>query len=555
MQKSTACQSGRAFCVNNLKFVSNYDKIDERIKKVKRDKMQSHLKSLGKTKHDNVKIILISTFIGAMAGLAAILYRYALSSAEEISFEMYTFVAENKAYIPLLFIGLAIVGYAIGVLTKRYSLISGSGIPQVKGRIMGYINGSWLSTLIAKFFGGTACIIAGLSLGREGPSIQLGACVAQGISDKFAKTQHEKRIYIASGASAGLAAAFNAPLAGVMFALEEIFKYFSPMVLLSTMVAATTADFVSKIFFGTSHVFDFEITRTIPITYYWLFIILGIILGFSGVIYNICLVTSQKIYKKMSCLNPKVRTIIPFILAGILGLTFPIVLCGGHSIIEELDLSASLSFLVLVLLIKFLFSMISFGSGAPGGIFFPLLVLGSTIGAIFAKIFIPALGLQEELFYNFVIIAMSGYFAAIVRAPLTGIILLVEMTGSLSQLLPLIVTSAIAYIVAEELKNKPIYESLLENLLASRGVQEVPKDTTKILIETVVHIGSEMQDKNLRDIILPEKCLIVAIKRGTEEITPNGDTVVNAGDYLTVLTDVSHELAVREKIEQLSSVE
>lgn len=515
--------------------------------------METIKKSLKQTKHNNVKIILLSTLIGVMAGLAAIAYRYALSSAEEVSFNMYAYFTENVKFIPLLFIGLTAVGYAIGMLTQRFSLIGGSGIPQVKGRIMGYINGSWLSTLIAKFFGGTAAIVAGLSLGREGPSIQLGACVAQGIADKFADTQHEKRIYIASGASAGLAAAFNAPLAGVMFALEEIFKYFSPMVLLSTMVAAVTADFVSKLFFGIEHVFDFEITQSVEIHNYWIFIILGIVLGFSGVIYNIGLVGSQKLYKKMTKLDPKIRMIIPFILAGILGLTFPIVLCGGHSIIDELDIGVSLSFLVVVLLVKFLFSIISFGSGAPGGIFFPLLVLGSTIGAIFAKIIIPITGMDEVLFYNIVIIAMAGYFAAIVRAPLTGIILLIEMTGTLSQLLPLIVTSAIAYIVAEELKNKPIYESLLENLLKSRGIEEKPEDKTKILVETIVRFGCKLEGMTLRDAPLPaERCLVVAIKRGENEITPNGDTVVRAGDYLTILTDVSHELVVRDELEKLS---
>lgn len=502
----------------------------------------------------NVKIILISALIGILAGLVAVLYRYALTYAEHASFAIYDFVRANLAFVPLLFLGLALLGYAIGALTRKYPLISGSGIPQLKAQMTGYIKGSWLSTLLAKLVGGSASIVAGLSLGREGPSIQLGACVAEGVAGKFTDDPAEKRIYLATGASAGLAAAFNAPLAGVMFALEEVFKYFSPMVLLSTMVAAVFADFVSMLFFGMDSVFDFSVTQMIPIQYYWLFLVMGVLLGVSGVVYNICLVKSQAIYRKLSfVLDSRIVPIIPFICAGVLGLVFPVVLCGGHSLIEELDLGTGMLFLLLALTLKFFFSMVSFGSGAPGGIFFPLLVLGATIGAIFAKLAIPMLGLDEALFYNFIIIAMAGYFAAIVRAPLTGIILMIEMTGSLSQLLPLILTSAVAYIVAEELKNKPIYESLLENLLHRRGIHTRPQKRIKILLETVVQHGASVEGQALKDIHLSEKCLIVSIKRGEEDITPTGNTVLMAGDYLTVLTSLTYEQAVRAEIEAVCS--
>ncbi len=513
--------------------------------------MNRKIKTQHAPKQNNIKIILISSLIGILAGLVSVLYRYALTAAEETSLAMYEFVGSHRMWIPILFIGLAMTGFLIGKLTKKYWLISGSGIPQVKAQITGYLEGSWLSTLIAKFIGGSVAILAGLSLGREGPSIQLGACVAEGVANKTNSTLSEKRIYIASGASAGLAAAFNAPLAGVMFALEEIFKYFSPMVLLSTMVAAIVADFVSKLFFGISHVFDFTVTEAIPIKYYGLFIVLGVILGLAGVFYNKCLDLSQVFYKKLTFIDEKYKPMIPFVLAGILGLTFPLALCGGHSIIMELDLGSSLMFLIFVFVVKFLFSMISFGSGAPGGIFFPLLVLGSTLGAIFAQIVIPLFGMNEVLFYNFVIIAMAGYFTAIVRAPLTGIILLVEMTGSLSQLLPLIITSAVAYIVAEELHNSPVYEMLLEKLLLSRGIHQKPGDRTKVLLELVVHHGSEMAGKTLRDIAIPEKCLIVSVKRGEHDITPSGATLIKAGDYLTVLTNKGYELDIRAELEEL----
>ena len=275
-------------------------------------------------------------------------------------------------------------------------------------------------------------------------------------------------------------------------------------------------------------------------------------LGFSGIIYNVCLIKTQELYKKLTCINTKFKIIIPFVLAGILGLTFPVALGGGHALITELNIEASISFLLIALLVKFIFSMISFGSGAPGGIFFPLLVLGSAIGAIFAKIIIPVFGLNPELFYNFIIIAMAGYFTAIVRAPLTGIILMIEMTGSLDQLLPLIITSALAYITAEHFQNKPIYESLLEKMLLNRGVHKESMKREKILIETVVQFGSAFENKTVKDIHVHEKCLIVSVMRGEHDITPNGNTVIKSGDFLTVLTSLKYETEVREQIEAFS---
>ena len=506
-----------------------------------------HRKNPPKTKI--LQIILISAFIGIAAGLVTVLYRYALVSAESIAETMYHWVRGHLAWIPVLFLLLTALALLVGKLTQKYSLISGSGIPQLKAQITGYIEGNWLSTLLAKFVGGALSIIAGLSLGREGPSIQLGASVADGLAGKLSKNTSERRMFLASGASAGLASAFNAPLAGVMFSLEEIFKYYSSKVLLSTMVAAIMADFVSKMFFGTDHVFHFVISDMIPIKHYWLFIVMGILLGLSGVLYNITLLATQKLYGKMAKIKPQYRLLIPFLLAGVLGLTFPVVLGGGHALITELDMQTGMLFLCGALLIKFIFSMISFGSGAPGGIFFPLLVLGATIGAIFAKIVIPGLALNETLFYNFIIIAMAGYFTAIVRAPLTGIVLMIEMTGSLTQLLPLIITSAIAYITAESLHNHPIYESLLENLLHKRGVHKESVKRDKILIEMYVHFGSPVENKKIKDVNMPEKCLIVSVLRNDHDITPNGNTMIKAGDFLTILTSVKYEAEVREQLE------
>ena len=158
--------------------------------------------------------------------------------------------------------------------------------------------------------------------------------------------------------------------------------------------------------------------------------------------------------------------------SGILSFTAPELLGNGFDLIEQLTTGSHmmLGTILFLLIGRFIFSAVSFGSGAPGGIFFPLLVIGGYIGGAFATISVQYFGLNPMYINNFVLLAMAGYFAAIVRAPLTGIILIFEMTGSLSQMLSLSVVSIVAYVVAILMKSKPIYESLLERLLQKREI-------------------------------------------------------------------------------------
>lgn len=515
--------------------------------------MKNTYKSFIHKSNKSIHILIKSIIVGLCVSVVVIAYRWVLTYAEEIASKMYSFFRANLSWIPILFLALASMGYFVGWLVSKNKMISGSGIPQLKGVLMGYFKQRWFSTLWQKFVGGAVSILGGLSLGREGPSIQLGAAVGKGLGNKISGTRLERKILMASGASAGLAGAFNAPLAGVLFALEEIFKYFSPVILLSTMSAAVIADFISKEVFGVNPIFNFAITSSIELKDYWILIILGTILGVMGAFYNWLLLKTQKIYKKISKLDVKLKVIIPFMVAGVLGLLFPIVLGGGHHIIAELHIEQTIGFLLLVWFVKFLFSMVSFGSGAPGGIFFPLLVLGGTIGAIFAKVCIDFFGVDSALFYNFVILAMAGYFTAIVRAPITGVVLIIEMTGSFNHLLSLTVVSLIAYVVADLVKSPPIYEALLENLLKNNGegLEKETKKGKKVVIETVVHHGSQIEEKMIKDVIWPNRCLVVAVKRGETEIIPTGTTTIKAGDYLMILTDTDYESSSREHLDKM----
>lgn len=499
-----------------------------------------------------LRLLLEGILVGIFSGLFVVLYRVILGRAETFTTKMYSFLDVNKIYIPLGLITLAIVGYGVGVLVEKEPMISGSGIPQVEGILAGYFDVSPIKVMLNKFVGGVLAIGSGLSLGREGPSIQLGASCGQIVAKMFKRVTLEEKFLMTSGASAGLAAAFNAPFAGVMFALEEVHKNFSPMVLLSAMSASVTADYVAKQFFGLKPLFDIGGYDSMPLKYYLLIIGLGVVIGVSGAIYNSTLLKTQDLYKKIHT-STRIKMIIPFICAMFFGLFLPQVLGGGHEIIESLIRGQIILKMAVILLIgKFVFSMISFCSGSPGGILFPLLVLGALVGAIFGNISILLFGIPSHYISNFVILAMAGMFTSIVRAPITGIILICEMSGSFTHLLSATAVCATAYLVADLLKSSPIYESLLERLIKKekRGIEEDTKED-KILVECTVHHGSAIENEALRDIPFPNSTLVVSIKRGEEDIIPKGDTKIIAGDYLIALANHKEEASIRKKLSLL----
>lgn len=413
-----------------------------------------------------VMLITEGLCVGLVGGFVVLLYRVALTFAGDWLVKILSYMKGNPFRCVVWFLILAALAWIVGKLVKWEPMISGSGIPQVEGEIAGRLSQNWKRVLPAKFAGGFLCMLGGLSLGREGPSIQLGAMAGQGISRALGRGKREEKFLMTCGASAGLSAAFHAPLAGMMFAVEEIHKTFSIPILLPVMTASVTADYIASHILGLDPVFRFQITEYLPQNYYWLLILLGILVGVSGVFYNWGMLKAQELYRKIPFMKETGRLLIAFLTAGVLGIVMPWVLGSGSGLIVSLTQGEMvLGMVVLTLVMKFLFSAVSFGSGAPGGIFFPLLILGALIGAVFAMAGVEFFGLAPVYVNNFVLLGMTGFFTAIVRAPLTGIILLFEMSGSISQMLPLSIVSVTAYIVATLMRSEPIYDSLLKRIL------------------------------------------------------------------------------------------
>ncbi len=507
--------------------------------------------SLFRWKDFRLQIFVEGIIVGLFAGGVSVAFRYLLEKSDFVRDEIYGSIrTTGYAAAIMWFVVLVFIGLILSKLVKIEPMSKGSGIPDVEGILAGHLKMKWWRVILTKFVGGVLAIGAGLSLGREGPSVQLGAAAGQGVSRILGRHRTEEKYLMTSGASAGLAAAFNAPLAGVIFALEELHKNFSPAVLMSAMAASLTAAFVTQQAFGIQPVFNFQVLNVFPLKDYLYLVGLGIVCGAFGVLFNKTLLKTLDTYDKLNV--PKAFVpVIPLVIGGILGFFLPQTLGGGNRLVEAVSQgNFTVAMLLALVAVKFLFTMASYGSGVPGGIFLPLLVVGALTGDIYGHLVINVLHIDNQYEINFIVLAMAAYFTAIVKAPITGSILITEMTGSFQHLLALITVSMVAYVTSDLLKGKPIYEELLARSLAKRGsIPPAHDGEEKVITEVAVCSGSKLDGKLIKNIDWPDHCLLISVKRGVSEIIPKGNTRLNAGDYLYVLA--SEKLAAKTKEELL----
>ena len=417
--------------------------------------------------------------VGIAAGLSVGAFRYLLAVSgafrqglcEAVSIA----AAQGRWLWPILYMSaFFIIAWLLAKIVAREPMCTGSGIPQVKGVLMGKMSMNWASVLVAKIAGGVLAIGAGMSLGREGPSVQLGACAGQGIghlSQSFHRGLEARNLLVA-GAGAGLAAAFNAPLAGVIFGLEELQRTFSAAGLLVSITAAVTATAVTGLFFGSSPVFSLGYLLPMPLDMLGWLAGLGLFVGTLGRMFNPSLLWAQDFYERLG-LKGMYKPLLPLLLAACLGFVLPEILGGGSHLVDALAVeSYSLAFLCLLFAGKFLFTMLCFGSGVPGGIFLPMLVLGALGGAIFGNLLAGA-GLFPAMYLpDMIVFGMAAYFAVVAKSPVTGSVLIMEMTGSFQHMLALLIVSLSAYAVSDLTGGRPVYVQLLGRMLRKNKGKE-----------------------------------------------------------------------------------
>lgn len=507
-----------------------------------------------------LRLFIEGIFVGIFGGLCISLFRFLLGEAEALRIYAYNAflipAVAKENFIPLCLWAAALVvtGFLLYRMCLYAPMAGGSGIPQVKGVILGLYKMKWFRSLWVKIIAGALGIGAGLSLGREGPSIQIGAVAGQGLSRLLGRTRMEERYLITSGASAGLAAAFNAPLAGMMFALEELHRNFSGAVLLPTMTSAITATIVTHFFFGRSTSFHFINLVPMPADHLGLVVLIAISAGFAGILFNYGLLHTGAFYNLPVFKNQYVKILFALFSACLLGFFLPQVLGGGNGLVDQLAAGryTSLSFLLILLFGKYIFTLISYGCGVPGGFFLPLLVIGALLGSVEAHVLVSLELINEVYTPNIIIIGMVSLFAASVRSPITGTLLILEMTGDFGHLMALALGSAVAYITAELLKGEPIYDALLKKSLSAKPDRACEEERN--IVEVPIGSGSLLEGKKIRDVPRMKQTIIIDLKRHGESVIPDPDIRLQADDFLYILTASKNAAALKRLGEEPAPV-
>jgi CIC family chloride channel protein len=410
-----------------------------------------------------LKLALIALAVGAMTGVAGAVFRIALERSDRMRDAVIAWAHGHAVggFVVVL-LACALAPAVAAWLVRRFSpYASGSGIPHVEAVLDGEIPPAPFGLVPVKFFGGILAIGSGLALGREGPSVQIGAGIAYFTSRMCRLDWPDCRVLLAAGAGAGLATAFNSPIAGAVFVLEELVRRFEHRIAIAALAASFTAIAVGRLFLGDAPDFHVDALNATGAGARALFFVLGAMAGLLAVAYNRTLLGMLAVADRFAAVPVELRAALIGVVVGVLAWFAPELVGGGDNITQSaLTGHDALGFVVVAFLIRFVLGPLSYASATPGGLFAPLLVLGAQSGLLFGvacQFLFPDLGVPREAY---ALVGMAAFFAGVVRAPVTGIVLVTEMTGNVTMLLPMLGACFVAMLVPTLLRDAPIYDSL-----------------------------------------------------------------------------------------------
>src|SRR5271168_3384480 len=428
-----------------------------------------------------VVLALLAPVAGAIAGLLGSIFRLALERGDRLR-DTFIFWAHGRKTPGFLMVILSCAGAAglAAWLVRRYSpFASGSGIPLVEAVLEGKQQQAPFPLIPVKFFGGLLAMGAGLALGREGPSVQMGASSADALAKICKRSLPDRRVLLAAGAGAGLATAFNAPIAGAIFVLEELVRRFEPRIAIVALGASSTAIAVARLFLGDAPDFHVRALAFPSNRAKLLFFVLGVLCGLAAIAYNHAILGVIAAANRLRGWPVELRAALIGGAIGTLAWFAPGLVGGGDPITQRtLDGAGTSALIPVLFLVRFGLGAVSYAAATPGGLFAPLLVLGAQLGLFFGlacQFLFSGLHIQPEAF---AVVGMAAFFAGVVRAPLTGIVLVAEMTGNVTMLLPMMGGCFAAMLVTTILRNPPIYDSLSERALPTSGSGYRPPEGT-----------------------------------------------------------------------------
>lgn len=505
-----------------------------------------------KLKLIDARLYFVSIFVGLLTGLIAVPYHYLIQFLFNLRHGFFDSHPKWYWYLPLFLLMWGVLVF-VSWLVKKMPLITGGGIPQTRGVINGRIAYKHpFVELISKFIGGILALSTGLSLGREGPSVQIGSYVGCLVSKWGKVLSGERKQLLAAGAGAGLAAAFAAPLASSLLVIESIERFDAPKTAITTLLAGVVAGGVASWIFPMNPYF--RIDAIVPEMTFWtqvkFFLLLAAVISISGKLFSLTTLRFKRIYPAIK--HPVYVKMLYLLLIAFLISMAEVNLTGGGEqflLSQAMQPDTQILWIVCMMLLHFVFSIFSFSSGLPGGSFIPTLVTGGLIGQIIALILVRQGLIAYENISYIMLICMSAFLVAVIRTPLTAIVLITEITGHLEVFYPSIVVGGLTYYFTEMLQMKPFNVTLYDEMISSPDFKEEKRYTLSVEIMS----GSYFDGKRVSELLLPEHCVIINVYRDRKNFTPAGQKLV-PGDQVQIEMDAQDIEKLYEPLVSMANI-
>ena len=508
-----------------------------------------------------VPVFVYGAFTGLLVGTVVYFFKWIAEHLTEWSKEIYRY-AQTRPWIAVAVVaGAAALAFVAYFLQKWAPETAGGGIPRAEGVLRGLLTFRWLRTGIAVIVNSWISFFAGLPLGSEGPSVLLGTAIGGGTCKLPLSHNSWDRYIMTGGACAGFAVATSAPVTGILFALEETHKRFTPMIFLmamSSVLFGVTASNLWTLALGEHSVplFNVTFTQAFALKEIWIPLLLGLAVAGVAIGYNHLVFWIGKFYDtKLARVPQWARLLIVFVLTAVIGLLAfgdfdgTDALFGGGGLIVRLanaDFSWKIVFVLLV--IRFFMIAFSTGSGATGGVFIPMLSIGALLGALLGNAFV-AMGMDSGLFPTVVMLTMSSFMGATTRAPLTALVFMVESTQSFSNLFYVAITVFLSYFLCEIFKTEPLYDVLLERMIHK---QNKGKEPVIVRLVYTVQQGAFAVGKAVRDVLWPANTKVSEIAAGdVTRMDDDGEKKMYVGDVITIITQTYDRAATEKELSEI----
>jgi CIC family chloride channel protein len=430
-------------------------------------------------------LLLLSIFVGIISGLLVVSFRMAI--------DWLSVLLQGSSPQPhqlrLLEVP-TITGVFIALLVRYvFPAARGSGVNQTKAAL--YIHNGYISTrtVLGKFLLSALAIGSGYSLGPEDPSLQIGAGVASLISRRFGLSRARLRLFAPIGAAAGLAAAFNAPISAILFVIEEVIGNWSAAVLGSVVLSAISAVVVARWFWGAEPMFRIPIVNLVDPRELMAYAVLGIIGGIASLAFTKALGWLRPMLRRQPSSWQLIHPPVAGFLVGCIGyFGLPQVMGAGYQTIDQaMHGQFALKLLLLLAVFKILATTLSFSSGTPGGMFAPTLFIGAMLGASIGSFEHQAFPHLTGSIGSYALVGMGVLFAAFLRAPLTSVFMVLEVSGNYSIILPVILSNTIAYLLSRALQPVPIFEIFTHQDGLYLPSMEEQREESNLHLEDALH--------------------------------------------------------------------